>query len=69
MPKNPMLSSAKRAFTSSFGPVAFGSLIIALIQTFRFIMRELGRQHEIAAAIVDCILGRPLDEERTILIV
>lgn len=57
MPKNPTLASAKRAFTTSFGPICFGSLLIAIIQLVRAILRELANQHEILAAIVDCIMG------------
>ncbi|KND04289.1 uncharacterized protein SPPG_00024 [Spizellomyces punctatus DAOM BR117] len=37
--RNPTASSAKRAVTTSFGPVCFGSLIIALIQTIRALLR------------------------------
>lgn len=57
MPRNPSLGAAKRAFTSSFGPVAFGSLIVALIQTIRWLLRQAAQEGGIAAAIVDCIMG------------
>jgi hypothetical protein len=36
---NPTLQSTKRAFTTSFGSVCYGSLLIALIQTLRAIIR------------------------------
>jgi hypothetical protein len=35
---NPTLQSAKRAFTTSFGSICYGSLLIALIQTLRAII-------------------------------
>ncbi|KAI3644498.1 hypothetical protein MP228_010662 [Amoeboaphelidium protococcarum] len=57
MPRNPTLQSAKRAFTTSLGPIAFGSLIIALIQTLRFMLRQAAQQNSILAAIADCIIG------------
>lgn len=40
---NPTLKSAKRALTTSFGSIAFGSLIIALIQTLRGILSSVRR--------------------------
>ncbi|KAJ3150063.1 putative choline transporter, neither null mutation nor overexpression affects choline transport [Geranomyces michiganensis] len=36
---NPTLQSAKRATTTSFGSVCFGSLVIAILQTIRAILR------------------------------
>jgi hypothetical protein len=36
---NPTLQSCKRAFTTSFGSICYGSLLIALIQTLRTIIR------------------------------
>lgn len=35
MPERPMMGSLKRTFTTSFGSVAFGSLIVAIIQTLK----------------------------------
>lgn len=57
MPKNPTLSSAKRALTTSFGPVAFGSLIIAIIRTVRYLLHQAAREGSMAAAIASCLLG------------
>ncbi|KAJ3028769.1 putative choline transporter, neither null mutation nor overexpression affects choline transport [Rhizophlyctis rosea] len=39
--RNPTVKSAKRALTTSFGSIVFGSLIIALIQTLHFIARAV----------------------------
>jgi hypothetical protein len=36
---NPTLAAAKRAMTTSFGSICFGSLIIAIIQTIRALLR------------------------------
>ncbi|KAJ1568675.1 putative choline transporter, neither null mutation nor overexpression affects choline transport, partial [Nowakowskiella sp. JEL0078] len=41
---NPVTSSAGRALTTSFGSICFGSLIIAILQTIRFIIRSLANQ-------------------------
>ena len=38
--KNPTVASFKRAATTSFGSVCFGSLIIAIIQTIRAVIRS-----------------------------
>ncbi|KAI9097272.1 plasma-membrane choline transporter-domain-containing protein [Phlyctochytrium arcticum] len=42
--RNPTLKAAKRALTTSFGSIAFGSLIIALFQTVRSLL-SMARQH------------------------
>lgn len=63
IPTNPTLKAAKRAMTSSFGTIALGSLLVALIQTVRAILRSLvrGRGDNIAlvilACLIDCLLG------------
>ncbi len=63
IPTNPTLKAAKRALTSSFGSICLGSLIVALIQTVRAILRSLvrGRGDNIAlvilACLIDCLLG------------
>ena len=63
LPSNPTLKSAKRALTTSFGSICFGSLLVALIQTVRAILRSLARQNNdnavamILVCIIDCILG------------
>ncbi|KAF9139470.1 putative choline transporter, neither null mutation nor overexpression affects choline transport [Mortierella sp. GBA39] len=40
-PASPTLASAKRALTTSFGSICFGSLLIALLQTLRYILNSL----------------------------
>lgn len=57
MPQNPTAASAKRALTTSFGSICFGSLIIALIRTMRAMLREAIRRGSIMAVIANCILG------------
>jgi len=62
-PRNPTAGAAKRALTTSFGSICFGSLIVAVIQTVRAILRSLQRRNSgniavvICACIIDCILG------------
>jgi len=58
-PTNSVSGSLKRALTTSFGSIAFGSLIVALIQTIRFVLRSLERSarrsdNAIATAIICC---------------
>lgn len=54
---NPVIQSFKRAITYSFGSICFGSLIVATIQTIRFLLQMARDENSIAGAIVDCILG------------
>jgi hypothetical protein len=54
---NPAAASASRALTWSFGSVCFGSLLVALIQLVRFLLRSATDRDSIAGAIVDCLLG------------
>jgi hypothetical protein len=57
----PTLSSLKRSCTTSFGSICFGSLVIALISTVRFILRSVARSDDGAcgffAACVECLLA------------
>ncbi|KAJ1732448.1 putative choline transporter, neither null mutation nor overexpression affects choline transport [Coemansia biformis] len=61
--KHVTLSSLKRAMTTSFGSICFGSLIVAIIQTIRAIVRAFRSQNDdnLAAQLIgcclDCILG------------
>ncbi|KAJ2018529.1 pH nine-sensitive protein 1 [Coemansia sp. RSA 922] len=61
--KHVMLSSLKRSTTNSFGSICFGSLIVALIQTVRSVLRAIRGQGndniavQLIACCVDCILG------------
>jgi len=63
--KNPTISSLKRAVTTSFGSICFGSLIIAVISTLRVLANQT--KHEAAddndtllciiACCIECILA------------
>jgi hypothetical protein len=63
MPSNPTLKAAKRALTISFGSICLGSLIVALIQTVRAILRSIARARgeniavQIIVCLIDCLLG------------
>ncbi|ORC92943.1 uncharacterized protein TM35_000022690 [Trypanosoma theileri] len=60
MPSNPTLASFKRAVTTSFGSICFGSLIVAIIRTLRW-MAESSRNNEndflrcIALCLISCL--------------
>lgn len=57
----PTLSSLKRACTTSIGSVCYGSLIIAILNTTRFILRSVARGDDGAcgfiAACLECLLS------------
>jgi len=58
-PTNAVAGSLKRALTTSFGSIAFGSLIVAMIQTARFLLRSLERSmrrnnNAVAATVICC---------------
>jgi len=55
-PKNPVAGSFSRAMTFSFGSICFGSLLVALIKTVRFVLRSL-INNQYLRCFVDCILG------------
>ncbi|KAJ2483784.1 putative choline transporter, neither null mutation nor overexpression affects choline transport [Coemansia sp. RSA 2131] len=61
--KHVTLSSLKRAMTNSFGSICFGSLVVAIIQTVRAIVRAIRSQGDgnivlqLLACCADCILG------------
>ena len=61
MPERPMMGALKRTFTTSFGSVAFGSLIVAIIQTLKalanFRMNNSNGQGGDCANIVMCVLA------------
>jgi hypothetical protein len=61
-PSSPTLGSAKRALTTSFGSICFGSLLIALLQTLRYILNSLRNDSDeglmvFLTACADCLLG------------
>ncbi|EPZ32583.1 Choline transporter-like domain-containing protein [Rozella allomycis CSF55] len=54
---NPTGSSAKRALTYSFGSICFGSLIVAIIQFLRELLRQSARDGSFFGAVMGCCLG------------
>jgi len=55
-----VLGSMKRALTTSFGSICFGSLLVAIIQTLKQLARnarEQGGSMALLACIAECILG------------
>ena len=58
MPRNPSLASFKRAMTTSFGSICFGSLIVAILKVIHFMARQAQQSRNgIAAACATCIIG------------
>jgi len=58
IPSNPTLGALRRACTTSFGSICFGSLLVAALQTFRaLIQMSRNGQNQLWAAVVDCILS------------
>lgn len=58
MPPNPTLASFKRAMTTSFGSICFGSLLVAIIQTIRRAANMFANhENDFVRCIVDCILS------------
>lgn len=54
----PVWGSFSRAMTYSFGSIAFGSLIVAVIQFIRFLINSTRNDRDnIAAACADCLIG------------
>jgi hypothetical protein len=54
---SPVIQSMKRAVSYSFGSICFGSLLVATIQTIRFLLQMANDRDSIAGAIVDCCLS------------
>lgn len=58
MPSNPTLQSLKRAITTSFGSVCFGSLLVAVIQFLRWLIASGSNgQGNFLACCLMCLLG------------
>jgi hypothetical protein len=62
MPKNPTLSSLKRALTTSFGSICFGSLLVAIIKTLHYLAEQNRRRDNdfircVTACILSCLEG------------
>jgi hypothetical protein len=55
--RNPTAAAFRRALSYSFGSVCFGSLLVALLQLIRLILRCSVRRGTLAAACVDCLLS------------
>jgi hypothetical protein len=63
--QNPTAKSAKRAMSTSFGSICYGSLIIALIQTLRYLVQSARQQSQEEGNLfaffclycLDCILS------------
>jgi len=58
LPPNPTLGAFKRATTTSFGSICFGSLIVAALQTIRALLRGARNERNgLLVLIVDCLIG------------
>lgn len=58
MPRNPTWASFRRAVTTSFGSICFGSLLVAMIKLIRYIAEsQRNHDHPFVSCIIDCILG------------
>jgi hypothetical protein len=58
MPQNPTLGSFKRATTTSFGSICLGSLLVAVLETMRAILRwARGQRDNLAAYCLDILLN------------
>ena len=58
MPSNPSAASFKRAMTTSFGSICFGSLIVAVLKVIEFMARAAANnnRNSFAACIAYCII-------------
>jgi len=54
---NPTMKSFKRAMTTSFGSICFGSLIIAVIQTLEFLARQLKNESASEENYILCVIA------------
>lgn len=58
MPSNPTLKSFKRATTTSFGSICFGSLLVAVLKTLRQLLNSSRNQGNYwVRCILDCLLS------------
>jgi hypothetical protein len=55
-PPNPTCKSLKRAMTWSFGSICFGSMVVAVLQTIRYLVNKNRERNDLAGAIIDCLL-------------
>ena len=57
MPPNPTVASLKRATTTSFGSICFGSLVVAVIQFLRWLLESTNRDdNSFIRCLVDTLL-------------
>jgi len=60
MPENPTVDSFKRASTTSFGSICLGSLLVAILQTIRALLRGVRTNNGalgLLVCFIDCILS------------
>ena len=58
MPINPSVASLKRAMTTSFGSICFGSLVVAILKLIYYMVRSATRNsNSFLACIAVCLLG------------
>lgn len=57
MPRNPTLASFKRAVTTSFGSICFGSLLVAILKFLQYVVRsQRENENDFISCIVLCLL-------------
>jgi len=56
-PKYPVLASTRRALTYSFGSIAFGSLVIALVELLREVLRSSMEDRSFLGVCVQCMMA------------
>merc|ERR1711916_351541 len=56
---SPLLGALRRATTTSFGSVCFGSLVVAILKTIRLLIRFMlnASDNQFLAFVINCILG------------
>ncbi|EGG14989.1 hypothetical protein DFA_09809 [Cavenderia fasciculata] len=57
MPPSPTAKSFKRAITTSFGSICFGSLLLAIVSTLRYIAQSLQSSKNGIVQLVGCLLN------------
>ncbi|KYQ99833.1 hypothetical protein DLAC_03784 [Tieghemostelium lacteum] len=57
MPSNPTMGALKRSMTTSFGSIAFGSLLLAIISTLRYISNMLQNSKNGILVLIGCFFN------------
>ena len=57
MPRSPTPASLKRAMTTSFGSICFGSLIVAILKLLHTMARAAARRGGFMACVMACVIG------------